>query len=677
MSPKQIKSYIWLPMLMLLFIGFMADMAGASIGGKDQPLPVENDLLQFKAGSHIMGFKPDKVYLVNTAGFFSVEFLGARTVAPQATTAGDGQSKNDVAVTSPATPLTPGSGNTLAKLQRVEYPGLWDGITLRYDAAKDGLAESTYFIQPGADVADIRLRYNTDTELQEDGSLKIKLPSQQGYITESRPVAWQVLDGIRQPVQVAYEIKDGTIGFKTGEYNKDQELIIDPTYQWHSFYGSILNDSGAAITVDGSGNIYVTGYSYATWGSPLHAHSSGTNYDIVVMKLNNSGELLWHTFYGSASSDGGYAITVDGGGNIYVTGCSDVNGDVSWGSPLHAPSSGGLENIVVMKLDSSGTLLWNTFYGSLDSGEGIAIDTSGNVYITGFSDATWGSPLHAHSSGANSDIVVMKLDNSGEFLWNTFYGSASHDRGNGIAVDGSSNVYITGESYADWGNPLHVHSSGTNYDIVVIKLDGSGELLWNTFYGSINNDNGHSSAVDNSGNVFITGCSNATWGNPLHAHSGGVNNDIVVMKLDSSGALAWNTFYGSYFDNGSSIAVDRGDNIYITGASNATWGSPQHAHSGGVNSDIMVMKLDSSGALVWNTFYGSASHDYGSVIAVDGSGNIYVTGQSAAWGSPLHVYSGDADIVVFKFKEDFPAPIPVPVIRSKFLPAINLLLLGK
>ncbi|MCX5870817.1 MAG: SBBP repeat-containing protein [Deltaproteobacteria bacterium] len=666
MSLKRIKGYTLLPMLLALFIGLMADMACATIEAKDLPRPVGNNLLQFKAGSHIMGFKPDKVYLVNMAGFLSVEFLGAHTVSPKAATVGANQPKNDVTLTPSTTPLTPGSGKTLANLQRVEYPDLWDGITLRYDAAKDGLAESTYSIQPGADVADIQLRYNTDTELLEDGSLKIKLPTQQGYITESSPVAWQILDGKKQSVQVAYEIKDGTIGFKAGTYNKDHELIIDPTYQWHTFYGSGADDYASDIAVDCSGNVYVTGWSNATWGNPVNPHSGNSSNDIVALKLDSSGALMWNTFYGGIADDEGFGIVVAGSGDVYVTGHSYA----TWGSPLHAYS--GDSDIVVMKLDSSGVLVWNTFYGSAsyDFVQGIAVDGSGNIYVTGRSDATWGIPLHAYNGSASSaNIVVIKLNSSGVYMWHTFYGSASSNYGRAVAVDSDGNVYVTGRSDDTWGSPLHPHSDGpNNYDIVVMKLDSSGVLVWNTFYGSTADDETYGIAVDGSGNVYVTGESYATWGSPKHAHSGSGNFDIMVMKLDSSGVLAWNTFYGGISnDGGAGIAVDGSGNVYVTGYSNATWGSPLHAYSG--SSDIVIFKLDRSGAYVWNTFYGSVNGDYCARIAVDGSSNVYVPGSSdVTWGIPLHAHSGGSDIFVLKLEADLQKKFPWPI----FLPAINI-----
>jgi hypothetical protein len=324
-----------------------------------------------------------------------------------------------------------------------------------------------------------------------------------------------------------------------------------------------------------------------------------------VVKLNSSGAYQWHTFYGSASDDYGYAIAVDGSSNAYVAGYSDATwqGDGN-ADPLHAYI--GDVDIVVVKLNSSGAYQWHTFYGSsgYDRGDAIAVDGSSNVYVAGYSDATWhgdgnADPLHAYSGDV--DIVVVKLNSSGAYQWHTFYGSASDDYGYAIAVDGSSNVYVAGFGYATWqgdGNADPLHAYGGGYDLVVVKLNSSGAYQWHTFYGSASDDYGYAIAVDGSSNVYVAGFGYATWQgdgdtNPLHAYRGSV--DIVVVKLTSSGAYQWHTFYGSGdIDWGHAIAVDGSSNVYIAGYSDAAWQgdnntNPLHAYSG--NYDIVVINI--------------------------------------------------------------------------------------
>jgi beta-propeller repeat-containing protein/S-layer family protein len=277
--------------------------------------------------------------------------------------------------------------------------------------------------------------------------------------------------------------------------------------------------------------------------APLHAHGGGGWADIVVLKLNNAGTYQWHTFYGSGDVDSAEGMSLDGNGNIYVTGESSNtwNGPGNQ-APLNA-HSGNYEN-VVLKLSSAGAYQWHTFYGSSinDIPNGISVDGSGNVYVTGPSPASWNgpggtAPLHTFSGGAD-EIFVLKLASAGTYQWHTFYGSSDVDSGNALALDGTGNIYVTGNSGAYWNGPggvppLHAYSG--NGDIVLLKLNSAGAYQWHTFYGSADADGGYDIAVDVSGNVAVTGESRATWNGPggvapLNPFTG-ANTDIIVVKM--------------------------------------------------------------------------------------------------------------------------------------------------
>ena len=625
-----------------------------------------SSMLQFKAGGHLLGFQPNKVYFASLDHALSVEFLGTAGVMPS----GGGEGREM------------GNKSNAPILGKVVYQDLWEGISLMYEPKVGGIVESTYQIGAGAEVSKIRLRYNVAVEVQRDGSLRFKFES--GYLTESSPVAWQEIGGKRVPVEVAFRVTGGEVGFSLGQYDPSYPLTIDPAYKWHTFYGSTDVDGGSAIAIDDSGNVYVTGVSHAAWNgparqNPLNAYSGG--HDIFVLKLNSSGAYQWHTFYGSSGYDEGNGIAVDGSGNLYVTGYSDATWNGPDGqSPLHAYS--GSEEIFVLKLNSSGAYQWHTFYGSsgdYERGNCIAIDGSGNVYVTGYSDATWKGlamefPLHVYSGGA--DIFVLKLNSSGAYQWHTFYGSSGNESGLGIAIDGGGNVYVTGFSSENWKgsagqNPLHVYSGGE--EIFVLKLNSSGTYQWHTFYGSTFEDIGFGIAVDGSGNVYVTGYSNATWDGPAGQHPlynfhGHDKNDILVLKLNSSGAYQWHTFYGvpadglDWSDFGLGIAVAASGNVYVTGYSHASWvgpagQNPLHAFSYYKGAtDIFVLKLNSSGTYQWHTFFGSTYDDRGHGIAL-GHGNVYVTGYSTeTWKgpdgqNPLNAHSGGNDIFVVKHSD--------------------------
>jgi hypothetical protein len=500
--------------------------------------------------------------------------------------------------------------------------------------------QSSYLLEPGADVGQIRLRYNAPLEIEVGGSLRIGYET--GQMRESAPVAWQDIKGKRIPVDVTFCLLDSPIlnpvvGFALGRYNPAYPLMIDPTLQWHTFMGSSDYDNGRGIAVDGSGNIYVVGTSRANWGTPVNAHVG--SYDPFVAKLDSSGSLLWNTFMGATGEDRGYAIAVDGSGNVYVAGYSSA----TWGAPVNAHSGGVGYDAFATKLDSSGSLLWNTFMGSssYDYGNAIAADDSGNVYVAGESHATWGTPVNPHAG--SSEAFAAKLNSSGSLLWNTFMGSSSYDDGYAITIDSSGNVYVAGYSSDNWGTP--VNPAAGSGEAFAAKLNSSGSLLWNTFMGATGEDRGYAIAVDGSGNVYVAGYSSATWGAPVNAHSGGVEEDAFAAKLDSSGSLVWNTFIGSarYYYDGYAIAVDDIGNAYVAG---------YFEYLPVLN--IFATKVDSSGSLLWNACMGSSSYDWGYAIAVDDSGNVYVGGHSlASWGAPLNAHAGDDyDAFVAKIDSD-------------------------
>jgi hypothetical protein len=602
-----------------------------------------DEMLQFSAGGHVLGFRKGEMFIASGDHVLRIEFVNAQPIFPvEEIKSLDAEKSRDVA----------------QPLGKVTYRDLWDGVTLVCEKHGSGVVKSVYYIEPARTstinpVEQIRVRYNVPVKVDESGDLVLSFET--GEMRESRPVAWQEIKGERVPVEVGYRLIGGReVGFKTCSYDPRYPLVIDPVLSWNTFLGGSSWDNAAGIAVDKSGNIYVVGRSNETWGSPVRPYSDWD--DAFVAKFSGSGTLQWNTFLGGSNSgEYGTSIALDTSGNIYVAG----TGYDTWGSPIR-PFLGGYSDIFVAKLNGSGALKWNTFLGGLgdDFGNAIALDTSGNVYVAGDSYATWGSPVRPFASGHDTpDAFVAKLNGSGALQWNTFLGSWSRDRGNAIAVDTNGNVYVTGESDYTWGSPVHPNA---DYDAFVAKLNGSGVLQWNTFLGGYHSDAGRAITVDKSGNVYMAGESWYTWGSPVRPFAGWC--DAFVAKLNGSGALQWNTFLGSSSasggDCGYGIAVDKSGNVCVAGASDATWGSPVRPYAGG-DSDAFVAKLNASGAQQWNTFLGGSDDDYGFAVAVDASGNVYVVGESnATWGSPIRPYAGIQDAFVAKIscslsKNDF------------------------
>ncbi|HAK78369.1 MAG TPA: hypothetical protein DCM71_16015 [Runella sp.] len=357
---------------------------------------------------------------------------------------------------------------------------------------------------------------------------------------------------------------------------------------------------------------------------------------------------------GGTDWDNGYDVAVDGSGNFYVTG--SFEGTATFGTI--SLTSVGFGDIFVAKYNSSGTLQWVQKAGGSggDFGYEIAVDGGDNVYITGYfgGSATFGT-THL-TSGEYDNIFVAKYSSSGTLQWVQKAGGASGDGASGIAADGSGNVYVTGNFLrtAAFGTTNLTSTGGT--DIFVAKYNSSGTLQWVQKAGGVNNEVGQGVAIDGSGNVYVTGYFQgvATFGTTSLTAAGSVgNNDIFVAKYNGSGTLQWvQKAGGTSPDVSQSIAVDGGGNVYITGflQGTATFGTTSVTSAG--SGDIFVAKYNGSGTFQWVQKAGGPEMDRGHSVAVDGSGNVYLRGSfqgTAIFGSTTLTSAGVGDMFVAKY----------------------------
>lgn len=393
--------------------------------------------------------------------------------------------------------------------------------------------------------------------------------------------------------------------------------------------------------------------------------SLGSN-DVFVVKLNSLGQLVWAKSVGGTGNDQGAAVAVDDSGNVYVAGSFSGTADFDPDSGFANVSAVGFEDGFVMKLDADGAYQWAKQIGGTgpEYARGVAVDSSGNVFTTGYFqgsvDFDPGSATSTLASAGGNDAFLQKLDSDGNYDWAIRLGSAANDEGYSVTTDISDNVLVHGifQGTVDFDPGAGADSRTTtgSYAAYILKLDTSGGFVWVSVFvdgtsSVFSSSRGKSIAVDGSDNVYTTGYFDGTADFDPSAGSSNLtsagNWDVYVTKLDSSGALQWaKALGGSMDDYGRSIAVDGSGNVYTTGEFNDSAdfdpgpGSSILSSPGGTDDlDVFVSKLNSSGSFVWaksfvGTDAGCSPFDFfcsnysedASGIGTDSSGNVYTSG---------------------------------------------------
>ncbi|MFC1976173.1 SBBP repeat-containing protein [Chloroflexota bacterium] len=421
----------------------------------------------------------------------------------------------------------------------------------------------------------------------------------------------------------------------------------DGEFVWARSMGGDNWDTGFDIALDGAGNVYTTGFFKGTADfdpgpgvfNLISAGTANIYLDIFVSKLDSDGNFVWARSMGGSNDDTGLGISADGAGNVYTIGRFQGTADFDPGPGtfnLTSAGSAGAFDIFVSKLDSVGNFVWARSIGSSDQDKGfdIAVDETGNVYITGLFEGTVDfdpgpGTFNLTSTSGSADIFVSKLNSDGNFVWAQSMGGLNGDIGLRIAVDGAGNVYpngsFRGTTDFDPGPGTFNLTSAGDADIFVSKLDSAGNFVWAWSKGSSGFDEGLGIVVDGTGNVYTTALLQDAVASSSDA-------DIFVGKLDSAGNLVWGRSMGSPgFDKGYGIALDRPGDIYITGTFHGTVdfdpGPGEFNITSDGDGDIFVSKLDSDGNFVWTRSMGGAKFEEGIGIVVDETGNIYTAGR--------------------------------------------------
>jgi hypothetical protein len=463
---------------------------------------------------------------------------------------------------------------------RVVYRNVYPHIDLAYYGRR-GQLEYDWVLHPGARAAAIDLHIAGADRVSVDSHGNLDLHAGGAVLRQAKPTLYQVIGGARRAVAGRYELVGARdVRIEVGSYDAATSLVVDPVLSYVTLIGGNNNDTGESIAVDALGDAFVAGHTESTSLFPR----------VNARQSSNAG------FSDAFITE----VSADGNSFVYST-----------------------------YLGGNGT----------DEAHGIAVDAGGNAYVAGFTNS---SDFPAAPSGSQAthggsyDIFAVKLDPTGaKLVYSTLLGGTKQDYGWGIAIDGSGDAFIAGESNSP---------PATNFLARMDALYPNGSPASSLNYGSASGDNGaYAITVDNLGNVWETGYSKAdsfpTANSPVQSTYQGGFEDAFVTEIQGaltqptpSPAIAYSTYLGSPgTDVGAGIAVDGSNNVYVTGWTNSAHNFPvvnafQSSNNGGYDAFIAKFTSGAHPARAWSTYYGGGGDDYGTAVAVDGAGDAIVVG---------------------------------------------------
>lgn len=473
---------------------------------------------------------------------------------------------------------------------RVEYRGVYPGIDLAVHGA-GGRLEYDFVVAPGADPRRVRLRFEGARSVRVEGDGRLVIGTPAGDVVQRPPVAYQDGPAGREVVASAYRrVGAREVAFTAGAYDRSRRLVIDPVLDYSTYLGGGGSDAVTGIAVDAAGNRYLTGVTLSAdfpTAAALQPALAGAS-DAFVAKLDAQGSgLVYSTFLGGSGTDEGHAIAVDGSGSVSVTGFTDSS-DFPVVGAVQAVRRGGRDAFVARLAPSGAALVYSTYLGGSqhDAAEAIALSPSGGATVVGWSEST--------------DFPVVR--------------------------------------------PLQGYGGGIT-DAFVAALDASGSTLqYSTFLGGGNADRAFAVAVGSTGAVTVSGDTlslDFPTRNAAQGASGGMRDAFVARIDPSAGAVVYSTYLGGAADEvGARVAVDGTGAAYVAGqtasADYPTRRGFQHGKSGPRGStDAFVTKLSASGAeIVYSTYLGGSRNESVNGLAVDGSGSAFVAGETASLDFP-------------------------------------------
>ncbi len=558
------------------------------------------------------------------------------------------------------------------------YKNIYPNIDLKLSCRSKGI-EYSFVVNPGGDIYDIRMQWNGLDSLKTGVEMnEITYENRIGYINES---GLQATSQTGQIIGCNYTVTENIIGFQVDSYDKNKTLVIDPDLEWGTYLGGPDEDEIWGMDIDHKNKVIVTGRTFspdkiATLNGYDTTYSdSGEGF---VAKFADSGQVVWATYFGGNGQSFCNAVSTDKSNNIFVVGGSSSKKGLATSGAYQTSGDGFLA-----KLDTSGHLVWGTFYGGNTSSNinVVKTDSNGNVCIGGVTldrtnIATSGAYITKYNSAGFMGFIA-RFSGSGGMLWSTYFGGTRDDEVHGMCTDAGGDIYITGTTLDTIG--LATKGSfqsrlGGYFDAFLAKFNKSGDLQWSTYFGDTGIESGNALAIDTLGEVYMFGNTNSGKGiatnDAYQSTFGGQSGnsqplgDAFLAEFTPVGTRVWSTYFGgSGNESATAICYNPYGKIDIAGYTNSTSGIStisgyQKIYQGG-GADAYLAEFSLNGNLLSGSYFGGNSGDYAEAAAADPYGNAFIAGYTssiskiATSGSYQSAIQGGDDGFIAKFDLKF------------------------
>jgi gliding motility-associated-like protein len=544
--------------------------------------------------------------------------------------------------------------------QKVIYKNIYPGIDwVIYSTPPSpngegkGGVKYDFIVHPGADPALIRLKYKNAEQIYLDQFGNLILRNRLGDIRENAPEVFQN----QKKLTANYLLRDSIVSFQIKNYNKAENLIIDPKLEWSTYYGGSGIENAYGTLIDSNGDSYLYGSTTSSTGIAYNGFQNNYNFNLTIykfngllVKFNSQGNRIWSTYYGT----GLYfdCATIDFKQNLVLAGETRIN-NPSIAFNGHQSAHAGQADGFIVKFDSSGSRLWATYYGGsgnenisdieVDSGNAVifcgSTNSNHNIAINGYRDSFY------NKTDASAQILgntfLVKLNSSGVRQWGTYYGLGYGSGGN-IIVDSNDQIYLS-----NLNNPVDTSYLFTsNYSIntpgpllmYLAKFRSNGTRIYGKPIGQNFAFNGGAMKIhkNDSSLYLISAYSGVSNLQPILSTGFKMTvsaDDLIIIKMDKYGNTRWESYCGGNFNESKpTMAFDKRNNIYIGGTTTSTTGI---YHKGldsilSGSNELFVTKVSHLGTVIWSSYFGGNTFEEYPDLQIDKMNNLYISGYTAS-----------------------------------------------